>query len=251
MIEFLGEVLAWYTDPAQWTGRNTLPEMIVGQILLAATSLAVAMAIALPIGLYIGHTGRGAGVAVAMSNIGRAIPSLGWMGLVYPITTGLLQRTGHGFLPGLIALVALGIPPIVTNAYAGLRGVDPDLQEAGRGVGMTEFQLLARVEVPVALPVVLSGVRSSAVAIMATTPLMSIVGADTLGTYILSGLALSDEVQVFAAALLVVVLALLTEIGFALLERRITSPGLTGADAGTTMPQRVFGDQPTRGTIGW
>lgn len=251
MIEFLGEVLAWYTDPAQWTGRNTLPEMIVGQILLAATSLAVAMAIALPIGLYIGHTGRGAGVAVAMSNIGRAIPSLGWMGLVYPITTGLLQRTGHGFLPGLIALVALGIPPIVTNAYAGLRGVDPDLQEAGRGVGMTEFQLLARVEVPVALPVVLSGVRSSAVAIMATTPLMSIVGADTLGSYILSGLALSDEVQVFAAALLVVVLALLTEIGFALLERRITSPGLTGADAGTTMPQRVFGDQPTRGTIGW
>jgi osmoprotectant transport system permease protein len=186
-----------------------------------------------------------------MSNIGRAIPSLGWMGLVYPITTGLLQRTGHGFLPGLIALVALGIPPIVTNAYAGLRGVDPDLQEAGRGVGMTEFQLLTRVEVPVALPVVLSGVRSSAVAIMATTPLMSIVGADTLGTYILSGLALSDEVQVFAAALLVVVLALLTEIGFALLERRITSPGLTGADAGTTMPQRVFGEQPTRGTIGW
>ena len=250
MIDFLGEVLAWYTDPAQWTGRNTLPEMIVGQILLAATSLAVAMAIALPIGLYIGHTGRGAGVAVAMSNIGRAIPSLGWMGLVYPITTGLLQRTGHGFLPGLIALVALGIPPIVTNAYAGLRGVDPDLQEAGRGVGMTEVQLLARVEVPVALPVVLSGVRSSAVAIMATTPLMSIVGADTLGTYILSGLALSDEVQVFAAALLVVVLALLTEIGFALLERRITSPGLAGADAGPTMPQRVFGEQPTRGTIG-
>jgi osmoprotectant transport system permease protein len=242
MIEFLGEVLAWYTDPAQWTGRNSLPEMIVGQVLLAATSLAVAMAIAVPIGLYIGHTGRGAGVAVAMSNIGRAIPSLGWMGIVYPITTGLLQRTGHGFLPGLIALVALGIPPIVTNTYAGLRGVDPDLQEAGRGVGMTEVQLLARVEVPVALPVVLAGIRSSAVAIMATAPLMSLVGADTLGTYILAGLALSDEVQVFAAALLVVFLALLTELGFAFLERRITSPGLVGPQAGPTLPQRVFGD---------
>jgi len=246
VIEFLREVLAWYTDPAQWTGRNTLPEMIWGQILLAATSLAVAVAIALPIGLYIGHTGRGAGVAVAMSNIGRAIPSLGWLGIVYPITTGLLQRTGHGFLPGLIALVALGIPPIVTNAYAGLRGVDPDLQEAGRGVGMSELQLLTRVEVPVALPVVLSGIRSSAVAIMATAPLMSIVGADTLGTYILAGLALSDEVEVFAAALLVVFLALMTELAFALLERRLTSPGLARPDAGATLPQRVFGDSPAR-----
>jgi len=246
VIEFLREVLAWYTDPAQWTGRNTLPEMIWGQILLAATSLAVAVAIALPIGLYIGHTGRGAGVAVAMSNIGRAIPSLGWLGIVYPITTGLLQRTGHGFLPGLIALVALGIPPIVTNAYAGLRGVEPDLQEAGRGVGMSELQLLTRVEVPVALPVVLSGIRSSAVAIMATAPLMSIVGADTLGTYILAGLALSDEVEVFAAALLVVFLALMTELAFALLERRLTSPGLARPDAGATLPQRVFGDSPAR-----
>ena len=246
MIDFLREVLAWYTDPAQWTGRDTLPEMIWGQILLAAAALAVAVAIALPIGLYIGHTGRGAGVAVAMSNIGRAIPSLGWMGIVYPITTGLLHRSGHGFLPGLIALVALGIPPIVTNAYAGLRGVDPDLQEAGRGVGMSELQLLTRVEVPVALPVVLSGIRSSAVAIMATAPLMSIVGADTLGTYILAGLALSDEVEVFAAALLVVFLALMTELAFALLERRLTSPGLTRPDAGATLPQRVFGDTPAR-----
>ena len=247
MIEFLGEVLAWYTDPAQWTGRDTLPEMIFGQILLAATSVAVAMAIALPIGLYIGHTGRGAGVAVAMSNIGRAIPSLGWMGIFYPITTALLQRGGHGFLPGLIALAALGIPPIVTNAFAGIRGVDLDLREAGRGVGMSEAQLLARVELPVALPVVLAGIRSSAVAIMATAPLMSLVGADTLGTYILAGLDLSDEVQVFAAALLVVVLALLTEVSLAWLERRVTSPGLALPEAGATLPQRVFGDSPSGG----
>jgi osmoprotectant transport system permease protein len=246
MIDFLRDVLAWYTDPSQWIGRDTLPQLIFGTVLLAAVSLVVAMAIAVPIGLYIGHTGRGAGVAVAMSNIGRAIPSLGWMGIVYPITTGLLQRTGHGFLPGLIALVALGIPPIVTNTFAGLREVDPDLQEAGRGVGMSEVQLLLRVEVPVALPVVLAGIRSSAVAIMATTPLMSLVGADTLGNYILAGLDLSDEVQVFAAALLVVLLALLTEVSFALLERRLTSPGLAGGDAGPRTPQRVFGDAPAR-----
>ena len=138
----------------------------------------------------------------------------------------------YRFDPRWSVELALGIPPIVTNTYAGLRGVDPDLQEAGRGVGMSEVQLLTRVEVPVALPVVLAGIRSSAVAIMATTPLMSLVGADTLGTYILSGLALSDEVEVFAAALLVVFLALMTELAFALLERAVTSPGLARPEAG-------------------
>ena len=231
-MDFLRDVAAWYTSPDQWTGRDTLPEIIGGHLALSAASLLVALLIALPVGLYIGHTGRGAQAAVAIANIGRAVPSLGWMGLAYPITTGLFARAGSGFLPALIALVALGIPPIVTNVYAGLREVDPDLREAGRGVGMTEMQLLRRVEVPVALPVIMAGIRSSAVAIVATTPLMSLVGADTLGQYILSGLELSDEVQVFAAALLVVVAALLTEFGFALLERRATSPGLRRPQAG-------------------
>jgi osmoprotectant transport system permease protein len=225
-MEFLAEVAAWFTAPEQWTGRDTLAELIGGHLGLSAASLLVAVLIAVPVGLYIGHTGRGAQVAVAIANIGRAVPSLGWMGIAYPITTGLFARAGSGFLPALIALVALGIPPIVTNTYAGLREVDPDLREAGRGVGMTELQLLRRVEVPVALPVIMAGIRSSAVAIVATTPLMSLVGADTLGQYILAGLDLSDEVQVFAAALLVVVAALLTELLFAALERRVTSPGI-------------------------
>ncbi|HET7141352.1 MAG TPA: ABC transporter permease [Candidatus Limnocylindria bacterium] len=234
-MDFLGQVAAWYTDPAQWSGRDTLPELVVATLVLAAISLAIALLIALPVGLYIGHTGRGAQAAVAIANIGRAVPSLGWMGIAYPITTGLFARAGNGLMPAVIALAALGIPPIVTNAYAGLREVDPDLREAGRGVGMTEMQLLGRVEVPVALPVIMAGVRSSAVAIVATTPLMSLVGADTLGDYIISGLNLSDEVQMFAAALLVVVAALATELLFAWLERRTTSPGILGrgVDRGT------------------
>ena len=178
---------------------------------------------------------------MAISNIGRAVPSLGWLGIVYPITTALLQRAGHGFLPALIALVALGLPPIVTNTFTGVREVDDDLREAGRGVGMTEMQLLWRVEVPVALPVILAGVRSSAVAIVATAPLTSLVGADTLGTFILAGLDLSNEVQVFAAALLVVAIALLTELGLGWLERRATSPGLTGKELGTD-PGRPIGE---------
>jgi osmoprotectant transport system permease protein len=250
-MEFLRDVAAWYTDPDQWTGRGTLPEIVGGTLGLAGASILVAVLLAMPLGLYIGHTGRGAQAAVAIANIGRAVPSLGWMGIAYPITTALFARAGHGFMPAIIALVALGIPPIVVNTYAGLREVDPDLREAGRGVGMTELQLLRRVEVPVALPVIMAGIRSSAVAIVATTPLMSLVGADTLGDYILSGLDLSDEVQVFAAALLVVVAALLTELGFALLERRATSPGLRRPGADRSLPgggsDVPLGPQPASG----
>jgi osmoprotectant transport system permease protein len=235
-MEFLGEVLAWYVDPHQWTGRQTLGVDIVGTLQLAAMSLAVALVIAMPIGLYIGHTGRGAQAVISVANIGRAVPSLGWMGIAYPITTALFARAGRGLMPSVIALALLGIPPIVTNTFAGLREVDPDLQEAGRGVGMTEGQLLWRVEVPVALPVIMAGIRSSAVALKATTPLMSLIGADTLGDDIIAGLNLNDTVRVFAAAVLVVVMALATEALFAWLERRATSPGLRASEAAAGGP---------------
>ena len=225
-MDFLGQVLAWYTDPANWSGNNAIPLRLWQHLSLSVASLGAGLAIALPIGLYIGHTGRGARVAVAVSNIGRAVPSLGWLGIAYPISTGLFQRAGIGFLPAFIGLVALAIPPIVTNTYAGLRDVDPELREAARGMGMRELQLLMRVEVPVALTVILAGIRVSAVAVIATAPLAALVGGGTLGSYILQGLELSDEVRVFAAALMVAVLAVLTELTFAWLQRRAVSPGL-------------------------
>jgi osmoprotectant transport system permease protein len=227
-VEFLGQVWAWYTDPANWAGRDGIPIRLWEHVSLSAASLMAGLAIALPIGLYIGHTGRGARVVVAVSNIGRAVPSLGWLGIAYPISTGLFQRGGVGFLPAFIGLVALAIPPVVTNTYAGLQGVDPDLREAGRGMGMRERELLALVEVPVALPVILAGIRVSAVAVVATAPLAALVGGGTLGAYILAGLALADQVRVFAAAVLVALLAILTEVGFAWLQRRAVSPGFAG-----------------------
>jgi osmoprotectant transport system permease protein len=230
-MDFLAQVLAWYTDPANWTGNNGIPLRLWQHLSLSVVSLTVGIAIALPIGLYIGHTGRGARVAVAVSNIGRAVPSLGWLGIAYPISTGLFQRGGIGFLPAFIGLVALAIPPIVTNTYAGLRSVDDELREAARGMGMQELQLLMRVEVPVALTVILAGIRVSAVAVIATAPLAALVGGGTLGAYILQGLALSDEVRVFAAAVMVALLAILTELAFAWLQRRAVSPGLAKADA--------------------
>jgi osmoprotectant transport system permease protein len=225
-MDFLGQVLAWYTDAGNWTGNNAIPLRLWQHLSLSFASIVAAVAIALPIGLFIGHTGRAARVAVAVSNIGRAVPSLGWLGLAFPIMTGLFHRAGIGFLPAFVGLVALAIPPIVTNTYTGLRGVDLELREAARGMGMRELQLLMRVEVPVALTVILAGIRASAVAVVATAPLAALVGGGTLGAYILQGLALSDEVRVFAAAVMVALLAILTELGFAWLQRRAVSPGL-------------------------
>jgi osmoprotectant transport system permease protein len=225
-MDFLGQVAAWYVDPANWTGRNSIQLRVWEHVSLSAASILVGFVIAVPIGLYIGHTGRGGRAAVAISNIGRAVPSLGWLGIAYPISTGLFQRAGIGFLPAFIGLVALAIPPMVINTYVGLREVSPDLREAARGMGMREVELLRRVEVPVALPIILAGVRSSAVAVVATTPLAAVVGGGTLGAYIIQGLALSDEVRVFAAAVLVALLAVLTELVFAWLQRMVVSPGL-------------------------
>jgi osmoprotectant transport system permease protein len=225
-MEFLGKVAAWFTAPASWSGNNTIPLRLWEHVSLSAVSLAIAVLIALPLGLYIGHTDRGSRAVVAIANVGRAVPSLGWLGIALPITLALFQGRGLGFLPACIALVALGIPPIVTNTYTGLREVDRDLLDAGRGMGMAELQLLGRIEVPIALPVIMAGLRSSAVTIVATATLAAVVGGGTLGAFILDGLFVNDQPRVFGAAVLVALLALLTELGFGYLQRRVVSPGL-------------------------
>jgi osmoprotectant transport system permease protein len=225
-VEFLGEVAAWFSDPASWSGNNSIPLRLWEHLSLSGASLALGALIALPAGLAIGHTGRGAGVVVAIANIGRAIPSLGWLGIALPITLTLFQRGGLGFLPALVALVALAVPPMVTNTHTGLREVDRELVDAARGMGMSERQVLWRVEVPIALPVILAGVRSAAVQVVATATLAAVVAGGTLGDFILQGIYVRDLPRVFGAALMVAVLALLTEGLFALLQRAATPRGL-------------------------
>lgn len=188
-----------------------------------------ALLIGLPIGIVIGHTGRGALFAIALSNIGRAIPSLAIIGIVFPISLRL--HLGFGFVPTLIALIALAIPPIVTNTYAAIHEVDGDLVEAGRGMGMGELQLLARVELPVGAGLLLAGVRTAAVQVVATASLGAVISADCLGFFVLKGIATHDRPQLFAGALMIAALSLLTELVFAFLQRRLISPGVR-ADRG-------------------
>ena len=226
-MELFGEGLAWLSDPANWTDpRNGILLRLWEHISLSAVALGLAVAIGLPLGLWIGHTGRGSGAVIAIANIGRAVPSVGWLGLVFPITLVILGRGGLGFIPAVIALTLLGIPPIVTNTFAGMREVDPDLIEAGRGMGMTARQVVRRVEVPVALPVILAGVRVSAVQIVATATLAAVVGGGTLGDFIIQGIDVRALDRVVGAALLVALLAIGTELLFSLIERLLVSPGI-------------------------
>lgn len=237
MIEFLGELAAWFADPATWSGRDGIPNRLFEHLWISAVALGSSIAIGLPLGLFIGHTGRWATVVVAIANIGRAVPSLGLMGIAFILL--LPFGLGVGPLGAIIALVALGLPPIVVNAYAGLRSVDDELLEAARGMGMRESEVLRRVEVPIALPIILAGVRTTAVQIVATATLATVIGGGTLGQLILIGFAVGDQVRIFGSALVVALLSIGTEVAFAAIQRAATSPGLRGRSGAMTEPAQV------------
>jgi len=227
-MELLAEVAAWLTDPAQWQGAGSIPVRVAEHLALSGVSLAIGLAVALPLGLVIGHTGRWADAVVAVTNIGRAVPSVGVLGMALPVTLAL--GWGLGVPPTLLALIVLAIPPIVVNAYVGIREVDPDAVEAARGLGMSEGQVLRRVEIPLASPVILAGVRTASVQVIATATLGAILSTGGLGRFIIDGFAQQDYPEMLGGALLVMVLALTSEGLFALAQRVVVSPGLASPE---------------------
>ena len=236
---------AWLTNPAQWAGQFGIPNRLLEHVLIASISLAIALLLALPAGLAIGHTGRGAGVAAGVANLGRSLPSLAVIAIAIPITVLIDPALGGAVLPTLVAMVVLAVPPILVNTYTGIAEVDRDLVEAGRGMGMRERDILAGIELPVALPVVLGGIRSAAVQIVATATLGAIFGGGGLGRFLVDGIAQRDEGQVFGGVVLVGALAIATEVAVGLLERLARSPGLagdaSGPAAGIALPSPVPG----------
>lgn len=230
MEAFIG-VFGWFADPANWQGQNGVPARLLEHIALSGLAIGVALLIAFPIGLYIGHTGRGAFLAVSLANIGRAVPSYAVLVILFPLSIAVNRDTGLfdlAFFGTLLAMILLAIPPIVTNTFAGMRGVDPDLVEAGQGMGMRGGQILRGIELPVALPVILAGMRTAAVQVVATATLGAVIGGGGLGRYIVQGIARFDYERVVAGALMVALLAIATELFFSWLQRRAISPGLGG-----------------------
>ncbi|HEY7826760.1 MAG TPA: ABC transporter permease subunit [Candidatus Limnocylindrales bacterium] len=224
-------MIQWLLDPANWSGPNGIPLRLAEQVGISALALLIAGAIALPIGVWIGHTGRGANLAVNLANIGRAIPSVAAIGIVLPITQAIDPQLGFRVYPTLIAMIILAIPPILVNAYAGVSGVDRELVEAARGMGFRERQILGRIEIPIALPVIGGGLRSAAVQVIATATLGALFGFGGLGVYLVDGVAQQDDGQLYGGVVLVAALALSAEAAFALVQRALTSPGLRQASS--------------------
>jgi osmoprotectant transport system permease protein len=229
MIDFLGDVVAFFAEPDNWTGTSGIINRTVEHVSLSALSMAIAAVIAIPPALALGHSGRGGLLAVSVVNIGRAIPSFAIVALALPISIRL--GLGLGFWPTLLALVALALPPMFTNTYTGVREVDADTVEAGRGMGMTGGQILRTVELPLASPVILAAVRVSAVQVVATATLGALVAWGGLGRYIIDGFSQQDNVEVFVGGLLVALLAILTELFFGLIERWAVPKGIAVAAA--------------------
>jgi len=241
-MDLLAATFAWLADPAHWQGPDGIPTRLEEHLAICAVSLLVAAALALPIGAFIGHTGRGALVAVNAANVGRAIPSYAVLVMVLPISLRLNPEYGLDIIPTFTAMTLLAIPPILVNTYAGLREVDPDLVEAARGMGMRERQVLLRVEAPIALPVILGGLRTAAVQVVATATLGAIVAYGGLGRYLIDGIARQEDDRLLAGVILVAGLALVTEAGFAIAARLLASPGLERTVE--VRPYRELGEVP-------
>ena len=225
----MNAMIGFLSDPAHWTGSDGIPTRILEHLVLSFEALLLAALIAVPLGLWVGHTGRGRFVAVNLAGAARALPSLGLLFLVWLWLSGTLQGDASYVVPTLVVLVILAVPPILSGVYAGVEGVDPAARDAARGMGMRGTQVLAKVEVPCALPLIFSGLRSAMLQIIATATIAASIGIGGLGRFLIDGLSVRDYGQMAAGAVLVAVLALLVDLLLAMVQRLVVSPGLTGA----------------------
>ena len=221
-MNFANQVLQWFLNSAHWQGDGGIPHRTFEHLAMSGASVLTAALIALPVGIAIGHYGRGGILAINISNIGRAVPS-------FAVLVIAVELFGIGALPAFIALVALAIPPMVTNSYIGMREVDADVREAARGMGMRERAVLLRVELPIALPLIMAGIRTSAVNVVATATLAALVAWGGLGRFIVDGFGLQDYPMMFAGAIMVAALSLIVEFSLAGAQRLSTPAGLRPA----------------------
>ncbi|MEU9461356.1 ABC transporter permease subunit [Streptomyces sp. NPDC048312] len=205
-MKTLADAWSWLTTAANWSGDGGIWNRLGQHLFLTVVCLLISCLIALPVALVLGHLGRGGALAVNISNIGRAVPTFAVLVLLLLTPIG-----GHGEWPTIIALVLFAVPPLLTNAYVGMREVDRDIVRAARGMGMTGRQLMLGVEVPLALPLILTGVRIAAVQLVATATLAALAGGGGLGRIITAGFNLASTSQVVAGAVLVAVFALIVE----------------------------------------
>lgn len=216
----------WLTDPLNWHGPLSVPVRILEHLGYSGLTLLISVAIAVPIGLYVGHTGRGRAVVVSLAGMLRALPTLGIMTLF-----ALLASSSLSLMPAIWSLVLLAVPPILTGTYAGIAAVDREIVDAARSMGMTEQQILFGVEVPNGLAVMLGGLRSAVLQVLSTVAVVAFISLGGLGRYIIDGLAVQDYGQVLGGAVVIAVLAIGIDGLLAVLQRLVVSPGLRASRA--------------------
>ncbi len=208
------QIWGFFTDPANWQGSAGIPTRVGQHIWYTAVVVGVALLLAAPLGALIGHTRRGSWLVINIANGARSLPTLG-------LLTLLVLWMGLGFLPAAIGLVVLAIPPILTATYAGVKGADPVVVDAARGTGFSEWSILTQVEIPLGLPVILGGLRSAVLQVIATATVAAYIALGGLGRFILDGLALRDYGQMAGGAILVAGLALTADLIFNLASRSL------------------------------
>ncbi|MGZ4623683.1 MAG: ABC transporter permease [Blastococcus sp.] len=201
-----GDAIVYLNDPYNWTRPGGIIDLLIEHLAISAVAVLAAMAIALPAGVALGTSGRGAGLIVGLSNVSRAVPTLALL------TLFAVSPIGFGDRATTIALAVFAIPPILTNTYVGFRGVDADVREAARAMGMSSGQVIRRVDLPLAMPLVMTGIRTAAVQVVATAGLAALVGGGGLGQIINLGFGQQNYGEMIAGAVLVAALALLTEL---------------------------------------
>lgn len=214
-------VVDWFRDPSHWEGANGVPTLLGQHALLTLVSLVLATLVGLPVAVWLGHRRRGGTIAVNVTNVGRAIQIVALLSLLSlgAFGTGTFGPFGRSGLATLVTLALFALPPIVTNAYNGMAGVDPDVVEAARGMGMAERELVRRVELPLAMPLILTGLRLAVVQVWATATIAALVAGPGLGRIIIHGYESFQTAEVVAGALIVAVIALVLELGMALLQK--------------------------------
>jgi osmoprotectant transport system permease protein len=231
-VEVLLAAGAWLLDPRHWQGSDGVPVRLAEHLAICIPSVVAAALVAIPAGAWTGHTGRGAAIAINLANLGRAVPSYAVLAIVLPVSLQWSPELGLSVIPTFTAMVLLAIPPILVSTDVGLRAVDRELVEAARGLGLREHQILFDVEAPQAMAVVAGGLRTAAVQVIATATLGAVVAYGGLGRYIIDGIARNEGDRLLAGVLLVAVLALVVELGFAVIQRALVPRGLRAVPSG-------------------
>jgi osmoprotectant transport system permease protein len=231
-VNLVAEILQWFSDPSHWSGPAGVPARLVDHLGYTLQALLIAAVIAVPLGAWIGHTRRGGFLVVGAANGLRALPELG-------LLTLLVMFVGIGVLPLTIALVVLAVPPLLAGTYAGVRNADAAVIDAARGMGMREPEVLTKVELPIAVPLVLGGLRTATLQVIATATIGAYIGLSGLGRFLIDGLARNDYTEMAAGAVLVAVLALAVEGLLGGVSRLIVSPGLRTAQVRRRAPRQA------------